>query len=167
MPDICISKEGIEKMLQNIKRDKAAGPGSLPATVLQELSHEIAPILEFIYCRSIESGIVPSDWKTVSIFKKGDTHKAGEYRLVSLTCILGKCTENIIVSSISTHLDTNTILNPLKHGYCHYSTTSKTDMIVMEFTKFLIRCHTGDSYTSLSGNRMGSGVGLFTGSSAS
>ena len=129
-------------MLQNIKPDKAAGPGSLPATVLQELSHEIAPILEFIYCRSIGSGIVPSDWKTAniaSIFKKGDTHKAGEYRLVSLTYILGKCTENIIVSSISTHLDTNTILNPLKHGYCHFSTTSKTDMIVREFSKVFVK----------------------------
>ena len=51
MPDICISKEGIEKMLLNIKPDKAAGPDSLPATVLKELSHEIAPILELIYCR--------------------------------------------------------------------------------------------------------------------
>ena len=51
MPDICISKEGIEKMLQNIKPDKAAGPDSLPVTVLKELSHEIAPILENIYCR--------------------------------------------------------------------------------------------------------------------
>ena len=79
MTDICISKEGIEKMLQNIKPDKAACPDSLPSTVLKELSHEIDPILELIYCRSLQSGIVPSDWKTAniaSIFKKGDKHKA-------------------------------------------------------------------------------------------
>ena len=97
-------------MLQNIKPDKAAGPDSLPATVLKELSHEIAPILEPIYCRSIQSGIVPSDWKTANIdllFKKGDKHKASNYRPVSLTCILSKCMEHIIVSSILTHLDTN------------------------------------------------------------
>ena len=120
MPDICISKEGIEKMLQNIKPDKAAGPDSLPGTILKELSHEIAPILELICCRSLQSGIVPSDWKTAniaSIFKKGDKHKASNYRPVSLTCILGKCMEHIIVSSISTHLDTNKILNPLQHGF--------------------------------------------------
>ena len=61
MSDICISKEGIEKMHQNIKPDKAAGPDSLPATVLKEFSHKIAPILELIYCRSLQSGIVPSD----------------------------------------------------------------------------------------------------------
>ena len=58
MPDICISKEGIEKML-HIKPDKAAGPDSPPATLLKELSHEVAPILELIYCRSLQSGIVP------------------------------------------------------------------------------------------------------------
>ena len=47
---------------------------------------EIAPILELIYCRSIQSVIVPSDWKTAnidSIFKKGDKHKASNYRPVS------------------------------------------------------------------------------------
>ena len=67
MPDICISKEGIEKMLQNIKPDKAAGPDTLPATVLKELRNEIAPILQLIYCRSIKSDIVPSDGKTANI----------------------------------------------------------------------------------------------------
>ena len=61
MPDICISKEDIEKILQNNKPDKAAGPDSLSATVLKELNHEIAPILDLLYCRSIQSGNVPRD----------------------------------------------------------------------------------------------------------
>ena len=107
-------------MLQKIKPDKAAGPDSLPATVLKELSHEIAPILELIYYRSLQSGNVPSDWKTAniaSIFKKGNKHKASNYRSVSLTCILDKCMEHIIVSSISTHLDTNKILNLSQHCF--------------------------------------------------
>ena len=78
-------------MLQNIKPAKAAGPDSLPATVLEEFSHEIAPILELIYCRSIQSGIGPSDWETANIayiFKKAVRHKASDYWPVSLTCIL-------------------------------------------------------------------------------
>ena len=153
MPDICISKEGIQKMLHNIKPNKAAGPDSLPAAVLQELSHEIAPILEIIYRRSLQSGIVPNDWKTAniaSIFKKGDKHKASNYRPVSLTCILGKCMEHIIVSNIATHLDTSKILNPLQHGFrkqlsCDTqllslfhdlaSRSTETDVIVMDFSK--------------------------------
>ena len=121
--------------------------------MLKELSHEIAPILELIYCRSLQRGNVPSDWKTAniaSIFKKGDKHKASNYRPVSLTCMLGKCMEHIIASSISTHLDTNNILNPLQHGFrkrlsCDSqllslfndlaSGQSEADLIVMDFSK--------------------------------
>ena len=68
----------------------------------------------------------------------------------SLTCILGKCMEHIIVSSISTHLDTNKILNPLQHGFRKRlsrdsqllslfhdlaSGPAETDLIVMDFSK--------------------------------
>ena len=67
MPDIWISKEGIEKWLPKTKPDTAAGPDSLPATVWKELSNEIAPILELIYCRPLQSGIVSSAWKTANI----------------------------------------------------------------------------------------------------
>ena len=81
---------------------------------------------------------------------KGDKHKASNYSPVSQTCILGKCMEHIIVSSISTHLDRNFFLNPLQHGFrkrlscesqllslCHdlASVRTETDMIVMDFSK--------------------------------
>ena len=132
-------------MLQNIKSDRAAGPDTLPATVLKELSDEIAPVTP--------DEIVPSYWKTAniaSIFKKGDKHKASSYRPVSLTCIFCKCMEHIIVSSISTHLDIYKILNPLQHGFrkrvsCDSQLLSlfhdlasgptETDLIVMDFSK--------------------------------
>ena len=45
------------------------------------------------------------------------------------------------------------------------SVPTETDMIVRTLARRLIRCRTGDFYTSLSG--LGSGVGLLTGSSAS
>ena len=107
MPDICISKEGIEKMLQNIKPDKAAGSDSLPATVLKELSHEITPILD--HSRAAMCPVAGKLQILLPSSKKADQHKASNYRPVSLTCILGKCMEHIIVSSTSTHLDTNKI----------------------------------------------------------
>ena len=101
----------------------------------------------------------------------------GNYR--PATNSLGNCMEHIIVSSISiTHLYTNKILNPLQHGfslgndypptasYCHYnsipwlitSVTIETDLPWLWWTlaRLLIKCHTWDSYTSLS--CMGSGV---------
>ena len=56
MPDVFISKERIQKMLPNIKSNKAAGPDSLPDT-LKKPSHEITLILDLIYRKSIQSAI--------------------------------------------------------------------------------------------------------------
>lgn len=153
MQDINITAPGIHKMLKNLKPQKAAGPDALPPTVLKELSDELAPILEHIFRRSLLTGQLPSDWKRANvapIFKKGDKHKPENYRPVSLTCILCKCMEHIIVSNIANHLDANNILHPLQHGFrknlsCdtqllslfHDLTqnTRETDLIIMDFSK--------------------------------
>ena len=127
------SKEGIEKMLHNNKPDKAAG--RVEGVERWNSSYTGAYILQIYPKRHCAQWLENYQYCFI-IFKKGDKHKASNYRPVSLTCILGKYMEHIIVSSISTHLDTNKISNPLQHGfrkslscdshicnYSHYSTT--------------------------------------------
>ena len=84
------------------------------------------------------------------IFKKGDKHNPCNYRPVSLTCIISKCMEHILVSNIMQHLDSNKILYALQHGFrknfsCDTqllslfqdlsSNPSQTDLIIMDFSK--------------------------------
>ena len=93
MPDINISATGIQHIMSNLKPHKAAGPDTIPPTVLKELSHQISPILEIIFNKSLQTGQVPNDWKEADvapIFKKGDKHNPCNYRPVSLTCIISK-----------------------------------------------------------------------------
>ena len=154
MPGIIISATGIQHILSNLKPHKAAGPDTtLPPTVLKELSHQSLPILEIIFNKSLQTGQVPNDWKEVNvapIFKKGDKHNPCYYRPISLTCIISKCMEHILVSNIMQHLDSNTILYALQHGFrknlsCDTqllslfqdlsSNPSQTDMIIMDFSK--------------------------------
>ena len=74
MPEIIITRDGIIKLLKNLKYHKAAGPDDLAHTVLKELSTEIAPVLQKIYTKSIQTHIIPSDWnmaRTSPIFKGG------------------------------------------------------------------------------------------------
>jgi hypothetical protein len=52
-----------------------------------------------------------------SVFKKGAKSKPENYRPISLTCILSKVLEHIIVSSIMNHLDNHNLLYPLQHGF--------------------------------------------------
>ena len=90
MPRIDISTPGVKKLLDNLNPHKASGPDSIPPMVLEELSNEIAPILQIIFQISLTTGEVPDDCKEAnvgSIVKKGDKHKPSNYRPVSLTCI--------------------------------------------------------------------------------
>ena len=67
MPDITITSEGIAKLLLNLNPNKAAGPDEIKPRVLKELATEITPILTIIFQISLESGVVPSDWKTARV----------------------------------------------------------------------------------------------------
>jgi len=58
--------------------------------------------------QSLESGVVPSDWKTANItpiFKKGSKSQVENYRPVSLTSQICKLFEMIIRDSVIDHLD--------------------------------------------------------------
>lgn len=90
MPPINITVEGVKKLLSSLNPYKAVGPDSLHPRVLKELSTEIAPALCKIFRASLQSGVVPSDWKlafVTPIYKKGPKQFPENYRPVSLTCI--------------------------------------------------------------------------------
>ena len=88
------SSPGILKLLNNLNANKATGPNRICARVLRETSSIIAPILTIIFQCSLDTGIIPEDWKTaniVPIHKKNDRSKPANYRPISLTCITANC----------------------------------------------------------------------------
>ena len=120
MPDILVTQEGVRKLLGNLKINKAPGPDGLPARVLQECSASLAPILTHIFNKSLSSGMLPKDWSEANvtpIYKKGEKSDPANYRPVSLTSISCKVLEHIIHRSIMNHLDCNSLLTNLQHGF--------------------------------------------------
>ena len=98
MPDININLNGITKLLNNLRPDKAAGPDEIKPIVLRELRVEIAPVIQLIFEKSLAIGALPSDWTKANvrpIFKKGEKSDPSNYRPISLTCILCKVMEHI------------------------------------------------------------------------
>ena len=92
MPDIIVTSQGIENLLNGLKTHKASGPDALSATILKETSDVIAPIymyiLQVIFQISLDTGRVPADWTTAfvtPIFKKGSHTLPSNYHPVSLT----------------------------------------------------------------------------------
>ena len=63
MPQIHITVEAVRKLSSSLKPYKTAGPDSLHPHVLKELRTVIAPALCKIFRTSLQTGVVPSDWK--------------------------------------------------------------------------------------------------------
>ncbi|KAG6924498.1 hypothetical protein G0U57_017201, partial [Chelydra serpentina] len=92
--DITISE--VEAKLEQLNESKSGGPDNLHPRILKELAHEIASPLAKKCNESLNSGVVPFDWRIaniVPIFKKGKKRDPGNYRPASLTSIVCKVLE--------------------------------------------------------------------------
>ncbi len=144
------------KLLQGLQVNKALGPYQLAPRVLKWLAVEIAPIFTIIYQKSINQGALPGAWRKVNlslIFKNGDTAMAGNYSLVSLTCICPNLLEHIIVRHTLSQLEELNILHGCQHGFSsrcscethlitivqdlllNMSAGSQTDVTLLDFSK--------------------------------
>ena len=156
MPDIEVSREGVLKLLLDLKENKASGPDKIPTRILKVAAEPISHCLQLLFTASLHTGIVPNDWKQANItpvFKKGERFKASNYRPVSLTCICSKLMEHVVVSQMMSHFDKHDILVDCQHGFrkqrsCetqllgltqelheHFEEHEQVDMIVLDFSK--------------------------------
>ena len=120
MANIRVSVNGVTKLLNGLKVNKAIGPDMVPTRILRDFADDIAQILRMIFQQSLDSGQVPEDWKMANIaavFKKGDRSIASNYRPVSLTCVSCKVLEHIVFRSIMDHVDLHKILVHFQHGF--------------------------------------------------
>ena len=120
LDDFVVTTAGIDNLLVGLDVHKASGPDHISARVLKEAHSELAPIFQIIFQHSLDSGLVPQDWKIaniVPVHKKGDKSSAPNYRPVSLTSISSKIFEHILASQIMHHLQSNNILSDSQHGF--------------------------------------------------
>ena len=120
IPFLKIGIDGVVKQLKNINQNKATGPDELPARVLKEAAAEIAPIITHIFQQSYNTSKLPDDWLqalVTPIHKKSLKSDPANYRPISLTCILCKVMEHIILSNMWKHLHKHNILLHFQHGF--------------------------------------------------
>ena len=120
LTDIEVTVEDIERAIQELKHNAAAGPDGVPAILLRKCSQALArPIYRLWQC-SLDSGVVPDTLKAAKIcpiYKGGDRSLAKNYRPVALTSHLVKIMEKCARNKIMDYLETNNLYSVGQHGF--------------------------------------------------
>jgi Reverse transcriptase (RNA-dependent DNA polymerase)/Endonuclease-reverse transcriptase len=106
--------------LAKLNVNKSAGVDDLHAKLLFELREELVRPLSKLFNVSVESAIVPQDWRDANVtplFKKGSRDKPENYRPISLTSIIGKILESIVKDNLVKHLESHGLIRNSQHGF--------------------------------------------------
>ena len=132
---LVITEDKIKVKIRNLKEKSAAGPDGIGARLLKATSHEIAKPLSYIYIKSLNSGVVPADWrnaKVIPIFKKGPKGEPGNYRPVSLTSIPCRMLESLIKDDMMAHLAENNLIRDSQHGFLKGKSCTRNLIVFMD-----------------------------------
>ncbi|GAB0208172.1 mitochondrial enolase superfamily member 1 [Grus japonensis] len=107
-------------LLHHLDTHKSMGLDGIHPRVLRELAEVLTKPLSIIYQQSWLTREVPVDWRLANVMpihKKGWKEDPGNYRPVSLTSVLGKVMEQIILSAITQHVQDTQVIRPSQHGF--------------------------------------------------
>ncbi|KAJ7413326.1 hypothetical protein BTVI_43774 [Pitangus sulphuratus] len=97
-------EETVSDLLSHLDPHKSMGLDGIHTRMMRELAEELSKPLSIIYQQSWLTGEVPDDWKLANVTpirKKGYKEDPGKYRLVSVTSVPGKVTEQIILGTMT------------------------------------------------------------------
>ena len=120
LSDVMFPPDAISEKIEKLKPDSAFGPDKIGPRVLQATSDVLCAPLSVVFTKSLIEGVVPDDWRRQNItpiFKAGSRMVAGNYRPVSLTCIVCKIMESIIRDNIVQHLVKYQLIKASQHGF--------------------------------------------------
>ena len=115
-----ITEQGVLNILTNCDPSKSPGPDFIHPYVLKITATKICSMLTHIFKQSLETGTVPPQWKHADIspiFKKDQKSNPKNYCPITLTSVICKSMEHIIVSQIMKHLEDQNILSDRQFGF--------------------------------------------------
>ena len=114
-----ITPEIVRVKLGNLNPNKSPGYDLWHPYFLKELAGVIYKPLSILFKKSLKEG-AHSSWIRASItavYKKGLKSEPGNYRPISMTSVISKTMESIILDAIVVHLIKNEILSDDQHGF--------------------------------------------------
>ena len=110
----------VTQLLQNLEVSKASGSDRISAHMLKNTAASFAPSINSLFNLSIRLGKVPDQWKhsmIVPIPKPTKSADPGNYRPISLICILCKLLEKHMCNLMHDHLSNSHLLSNSQWGF--------------------------------------------------
>ena len=114
------SVEDFIEAIDETKPSAAAGSDGIPAILLKNCKDVIAPVIQKIWTKSMDSGEVPGFYKESLIspqHKRGSRAIDENYRAISLTSHIIKTYERVLRKKMVSHLEDNNLLCKNQHGF--------------------------------------------------
>ena len=93
----------------------------------------IAEPVSLIFTSFMSVGKIPSEWShaiVTPVYKRGSASSVSNYRPISLTCVVSKIMERVMVYDILIYLRHHNLISKQKHGYL--SAISTTSNLLLE-----------------------------------
>lgn len=121
-----VNEDFIYKELCSLNSFKSTGIDNIPARFIKDGASALAKPITYIVNLSITSGIVPEELKLARVkplYKKNSRAEIGNYRPVSILCIISKILEKAVYKQLEAHLIQHNLLYQFQSGFrSSYST---------------------------------------------
>lgn len=115
-----LSQDKILGAIKKMKSSKSPGPDGIHPRIIKEGGEILVEPFRILFEESFRAGQIPTDWKTANvtaIFKKGKRNDPGNYRPVSLTCVVCKLMETIVREEVMEHMKSNKLFSRRQFGF--------------------------------------------------
>ena len=127
LENFIIHEAEVKKKLKSLRTDKSCGPDEVHPYLLKALADTMVKPLTKIYNISLQTGVVPAIWKegvVTALFKKGSKQSPANYRPITLTSIICKILEKLIIEKLQKHLKANNLEKKQQHGFTPKKSTT-------------------------------------------
>ena len=127
LDDFKIKPEDVQKKLKSLRTDKSCGPDEIHPLLLKTLASTMSIPLAILYNLSLQTGMVPAIWKegiVTALFKKGNKAIPANYRPITLTSIVCKIMEKLVIEKLQAHLKANNLEKNQQHGFTPKKSTT-------------------------------------------
>ena len=136
MEELVVTLDAVLEVLSSLSKTSSAGTDNVHPSILVNCAEAVALPLTLIIRRTLDSGILPSQWKisrVAPIFKSGSKYDPLNYRPVSITSAPCKVAERLIVNHILEYFNREEILSTRQFGFRKGRSTE--DQLLLSYGK--------------------------------